>query len=538
MASDRQRIRKNGIYYTPDKLAQALAVELFRGHTGPPPSILDPACGEGVLLWAAKNVCDSLLPRKVARAATLLGCDLYKPSRWPEDMRLRFQKCDFFALPYSTQFDAVIMNPPYVQFGGMDAKEREDHYIEFGRAVGLSRMADMWTYFMLKAMGHLRTGGSLAAVVPWSLLEAQYAHSLREHLARHFHVVRVLVLRDRHFDSTEKRVLLLWLKGFGRPAERIEVAFSGTIEEKHVFRRITAGEWGSPGVLACHGLETAQILEDLREAGFRRLGDVAEVAIGVVTGANAFFIVPVSEAGAMGFSTASRTPIITTVRELRGLELNAVPDGVLLQFKPLTARKRAYLRLGKRSHLDERSHCSRRSGVGKRWYDVDPGPVPDAFFTYRVSKLPFLALNPQGCQCTNSIHKVRFRRGVSANARKWIQLSLLSDAGQLSLEIGVRHYGSGALKIEPYILKEALVHASSEAIPTDIYDRISEAVAGGRKEEASEAATLALKQVSGLKLAFWKELASTLREVRRRRNGVGQGTAGTVCGKTQGAAND
>jgi hypothetical protein len=413
------------------------------------------------------------------------------------------------------------MNPPYVQYGSIDGEERERLHREYAEKTKLSRMLDLWAYFLLKSLRHLKPEGRVAAVVPWSLLEAQYSSALRHVLAESFRSIRVLVLRDRHFDSTAKRVLLLWLKGFGHRAEQVELAFSGTVEEKHTFHSATSEEWEAPGILGCHGLRTTPVLKDLEDAGFRPLREFADVKIGVVTGANSFFIMPVDEAAAMGFSRASRTPIVTHVKELQGLKYDHIPKKVLLRFKRLTAKRKAHVEWGAAREIDELTHCSRRTAAGKPWYDVDPGPVPDAFFTDRVSRIPFLVLNPRRYQCTNSLHKVHFRSRMSASARKWVQLSLLSDAGQLSLETGARHYGSGALKVEPSLLKEVLVYAPSEAVPSEAYARVSRAIADGDKERASEEATKMLRKASGLKSVFWRELAETLRQVRHRRNGVG-----------------
>ncbi|MCV5803351.1 SAM-dependent methyltransferase, partial [Escherichia coli] len=55
--------------------------------------------------------------------------------------------------------------------------------------------------------------------------------------------------------------------------------------------------------------------------------------------------------------------------------------------------------------------------------------------------------------CTNSVHRVFFNKGVSFLRKKAISVSLLSSFSQLSAELQGRAYGSGVLKLEPSAAK-------------------------------------------------------------------------------------
>ena len=83
------RTVKNGIYYTPPPLARMLADQIIQRSDI---AILDPACGNGALLWAAARKCRQLSDGLRDRPS-LYGCDKFKPvalSR--EGRRINFTK--------------------------------------------------------------------------------------------------------------------------------------------------------------------------------------------------------------------------------------------------------------------------------------------------------------------------------------------------------------------------------------------------------------------------------------------------------------
>jgi hypothetical protein len=521
MKSDREHITGNGIFYTPEAVADALAAGLVERLPSIGPKILDPSCGNGALLDAAKHAIDTGWSRKIRQRCRFVGRDLFRPESWPVDSRGRFEAGNFFDMPESAEYDGIIMNPPYIQYGRIDNDTRDRLYERFGKSLCLSRGMDLWAYFVLKALHHLKQGAAVAAAIPWSFIEAKFAVGLRHHLAQTFGDISVRVLRDRHFDDTEKRVVLVWLSSFGSSASSARLAFSGTVQEKPQYHTLSIDEWAKSSHLGTIGVKSQDALQLFRKAGFKRLGDLASVTIGVVTGANAFFISPLDDARRLGFSDASSTPIYTHVNQLRGLVASEVPEGVLLRFKRMTKARLDYIKRGKKQKIDNASHCRRRETSGRRWYDVDVGTVPDAIFTYRVSTVPFLVLNPNGFQCTNTLHKVKFKGDLTENQRKWIQVSLLSQVGQLSIEAGARHYGNGILKVEPYLLKDALVLPSRRPIAAAKYEEISRLLANCRKEEAVIRATEIVRgNCRQIGNGAWRDVKQALQALRLRRNGV------------------
>jgi hypothetical protein len=244
--------------------------------------------------------------------------------------------------------------------------------------------------------------------------------------------------------------------------------------------------------------------------GWLELGSIATVKIGVVTGANDFFIRRKETHGVF-----NSVPIFTKVEELQTLEMHDSPEKELLILDPEKTPDNSYIQQGLLDWIQKRSHCLRR---GETWYKVALEPPPDAFFTYRVSSIPYLSLNPRGFQCTNTLHQIKFNRNITDNKQRWIAVSMLSDISQLSLELNGRHYGNGVLKIEPSALKTALVCIPTRRISARRFNKISAHIYAGRKNEAAAEATAYCKEICGLPEHIWEQASIALQSIRDRRN--------------------
>ena len=482
MGSDVTATKQNGVYYTPSELAAFLVKRILKPGME---RALDPSYGDGALLLAAEKFSKESTSTGVL---SLHGCDV-KPvngllSHLPE---ANLKKIDFFEFPTENKYDAILMNPPFVRHHIQDREVVSQYRKNIELLQRLHSKSDLWAYFLTKSVCHLADGGSIGAILPWSFIQADYAVSVREWLTKQFRSIRVLGLTGKYFEGIEERVVLLWLENYGQSAEIIEFGVSKTIEDDAVYSPLTANGWTSPKLERITSQTTNSIFTTLQnQFGFKKFNQVADIKIGIVTGANQFFITSLEDARKNGFSDEHLKPIVTSSKQLIHVvknELDQLPRMIVVEDSD-ASRYTSWIKRGELQKIHLRAHPSSRTP----WYLPRIGAIPDAFFPYRSSKMPFLVLNEGELQSLNSVHRVYFKN-QSGYAQKWIHLSMLSAFGQLGLETNSKTYGKDFLKMEPTSLGETLVFAGIDSSVSNCYAHVVQKLSFDKREEASSIAT-------------------------------------------------
>jgi adenine-specific DNA methylase len=474
--------RKNGVYYTPAALAEFLAKPLIKSE---PAKLLDPAYGEGSLLLAAEKVARA---KKIRTSVQLYGCDTKPVNGLLEHLpQANLKKTDFFEFSTQNKFDIILMNPPYVRHHFQDNSLIAKYRKRFPDLELLTFKADLWAYFMVKAVLHLTHDACIGAILPWSFLQAEYAQELRKWLAKHFREITIVSLNEKYFDNAEARIVLVWLKGFGYPNKAIQLAYAKNLQDKFVYSNVDINTWSANDIVRLGNTQGDRVLKICREKyGFIQLGKICEVKIGVVTGSDGFFLLQRSQLTDYTFEESQIVSVLSNSREFPSL-LN----GTITNLKVLPVlragegnKHKRFLAIGRKMKAHLSAHAKRRNS----WFAVNTGPVADAFFPYRAVKTPFLLFNEFDIQCTNSVHRLYFRN-LNNVQRKWIAVSLLSNISQLSIEKLSKTYGKGMLKIEPSSLKEVLVIKRDDPSIIPIYNLVYAKLRLNNRDSAVRIAT-------------------------------------------------
>lgn len=508
---DDQGRRENGVYYTPRELSLNL-VKPF-SECPVPASILDPACGGGSLLSAAKEVFSR---RGQGRMPDIYGCDISPNLRELRKLQpKRIWVEDFLELQLNRRFDLVLMNPPYVRHHGIPQRIKEAYNVSVRTSCALPKVSDLWTYFIVRAVELVNDGGSVAAILPWAFLQADYARILRAWLAERFAAIEVMAISSRQFKDAEERIVLVWLRSKGRSAQRITVRNVCSPSQDTPKYSLSWSQWLRSRVMITSSGPVDDVLSLFSNKEFMPFREVADTRIGTVTGADSFFIVDRQSAIEMGLKEEDYQNILRSLRNVRGLCLNGdCPDKVLMHFpsKPEMPQIVQYLEKGRKEGIHQRAHCLRR----RPWYTIPRLDPPDALFPYRTSHTPYLVLNLPRYLCTNSVHAINWRK-LNRRQIEWVQVSLLSAPGQLSLEAHAKTYGSGVLKIEPNSLGSALVTIGGDRLPRKLYKQIDELLVSNKRDEASGIATDVVQNLCGIDSKTMQICKSVLQELRQRR---------------------
>ncbi|MCK9204429.1 MAG: N-6 DNA methylase [Bacteroidales bacterium] len=503
--------KEQGIYYTPSVLAEYMASPLIYLNEQ---TVLDPAYGEGALLLAAEKIFKA---KNLGNSIHLYGCDT-KPingllNHLPE---ANLHKSDFFSYPVERKFHTILMNPPYVRHHIQNEKKINKYRATYDELKVLNNSSDLWALFLVKAVSHLKEDGSIGAILPWAFLQADYSQPLRRFLSENFGIIEVVALSDKYFDDADERIVIVWLKQFGRRSISINIAAPTSIRAKIEFSKISLDRWLADRVSYTAGYAPDLIISEyISKYGFTKFSDHADVKIGVVTGAVDYFILTKKEANEFGIPAHRLVPIITNSIEFPKYLINGNSDlRLLVALKRDDHFKfRDFIQLGISKEYNLRSHSVLRDP----WYSVNLGKVPDAFFHYRISKIPYLVPNLNGVQCTNAFHRIYFKNLTSIE-RKWIYVSILSLPAQLSIELNSKTYGRGILKIEPKSLKNTIVLKKKDDKIIRPYNTIIKLLAENKKDEAMIFATQFVCNELGIDAALKNSscnIVETLRKLRR-----------------------
>jgi adenine-specific DNA methylase len=476
-----QKLR--GGYYTQLDVAAFLARWVMEAK---PRRILEPACGDGAFFEALGRV-------EPAGVKTLIGCEIdaaeaararcrAKPLR---GVSATVHASDFLEWFLSQraqrpEFDAAFGNPPFIRYQYLAAESQsrsEEIFREFG--LRFTKHTNAWVPFIVASLGMLRPGGRLAMVVPSELLHVLHAGPLRGFLLRQCARVLVIDPEDIWFKGTLQGVVLLLAEkgqGGGKLADvaiqpiKDRAALSKPASEylraaDFVPGRALSGKWMALLLTATerHLLATLE-----HHPGIRRFGDLASVDVGIVTGANKFFLVPDSVVLEHNLSPWAH-PMFGRSEHVRGVvydqasnERNrraGLPANFLLfgeeSLAELPAAVRRYLRQGEAQGLPRRYKCRIRTP----WYRVPSVYATPVAMLKRCHHFPRLILNRAGAYTTDTAYRIKPRGLRPAD----LVVGFVNSLTALCCELEGRHYGGGVLELVPSEIEKVLVPVAKHA---------------------------------------------------------------------------
>ena len=232
-------------------------------------TVLDPCFGAGAFLETLES----------DEFKNVTGCEvdtaLYEMQKNKfEEYKLLNQ--DFLQFESSEGFDGIIMNPPYIRQEKIDdlqylgiTKEKLRKNVIFNT---LPNTANMYMYFILKAMDLLKINGQLVVIFPSSWLNAKSGHQFKKALLNTGKTEKIIYLHGNVFEK-EALVDVIILK---------MVKTTTTLDTIEEYLEVV-GEDIEPILLKREGMRT------VFECSFDKL---ASIQRGMTTGYNQMFINP------------------------------------------------------------------------------------------------------------------------------------------------------------------------------------------------------------------------------------------------------
>lgn len=443
-----------GGYYTPARIASFLAEWVIEAG----PRLLEPSCGDGAILAPLSNPSRNVvgveldpLEAQKARAAC------------PSAEIIEDDFFNWFSPLQEEAWDGVAGNPPFVRF---------QHWVEPTRGlafdamrrVGMrpNKLTNAWVPFVVASALAVRQGGRVGLVLPAELMQVTYAAELRGFLVDEFEELTVVTFRRLVFeDILQEVVLLLGVRGPG-PARItvVELEDADDLPKPIKLRalphapalRHEAEKW-TKYFLDPPAIDAIRAVRD--HGGLCRLGDLADVDVGIVTGRNQFFVLRPSTAVARGVG-AHTQPLVSKSAHLSGvvfgdedlthLERQDALCRLLALDQDIEPRRHAaleaYIAEGEAADVHTGYKCS----IRKKWWVVPSVWTPDAFLLRQIHDHPRIIANLTAATSTDTIHRVRMLNGTPPTA---LAAASINSATFAFSEVLGRSYGGGVLELEP-----------------------------------------------------------------------------------------
>jgi hypothetical protein len=346
--------------------------------------------------------------------------------------------------------DAAIGNPPYIRYHGFSGFDRSRGLARAkAQGVTLTNLASSWAHFVVHAAGFLRPRGRLALVLPAELLHTDYGSAVRQFLLERFPSVVILAFdRPVFVDARVDAVLLLASHDddFGvrviRLRDESELASVAIATSSNGSGNGQALRWSaSIDVKAANVYERA-----LSGNGLDRLGAIASVDIGFVSGSNKFFVLTRERAAELSLPRDTLTPTVRRPSDTPGLETRDEELYLLLDLAGRTALSPEVL-----NYLEHGEELGIPMGFKARnrkpWYAVRvPRKLGDGLLPYMSHFGPRLIANQHMARSTNLLHGVTLFPGAPSVVA--LSAAMAGSLTLLSAEIEGRAYGGGVLKLE------------------------------------------------------------------------------------------
>jgi len=409
-----------GGFYTPEPIAAFILK--WGVNESSSYDILEPSCGDGVFLCQLKK--QNHKPNKVT-AIEFNKAEAEKA----DNIKLANKSvinADFHRYCNETtdQFDFVVGNPPYIRYQYFDEEQQKEAAKIFNRAgLRYTKLANAWVSFVIGSSLLLKEKGKIGFVIPAEILQVSYAQQLRQFLAYFYNKINIISFKKLVFPDIQQEVVLLLCEKDGSDShliEHLEVTDASELERLNLNRlrspqkRIDfkSNKW------TYYFLDQKEIdfLETVAlEKAIPKIGDYANVEVGITTGANNYFTVPLLVVEGYNLQKFAK-PVVGRSVQVNSIVFNdqdwqrnrmSKARAHLLVFPPenrLNGHKgaKAYISLGRSMGVNK----GYKTGIRDDWFVVPSIKLSDALFIRRNNLFPRLIVNEAGAYATDTMHRV------------------------------------------------------------------------------------------------------------------------------------
>lgn len=487
-----QKLR--GGYYTPEILADFINKWVLEIK---PKTLLEPSCGDGIFFKSLSNLSSKSdyhitafeIDNKEVEKADL---NLKKLSnKQHKILNKDFLKWAIKMLNSDIKYDAAIGNPPFIRYQYLENETQELIEIIFKLLrIKFTKHTNLWVPFILASIHFLKPGGRLGMVVPAEILHVMHAQAVRTFLGENCDRILLFDPEDIWFANTLQGAVILFAekklnsnavtKGLGivqtkgyeftktNPSKFFEKAnyINGkTIEGKWTYALLTEKEYN--------------LIKQLHQNNsVHKFDNIAKVDVGIVTGANKFFLVNneivnkynLEKYSYPMFGRSEHCPgVIYDKKQHKNNSGKGTPTNFiwfnLEDDSKLNKKQKKYLKLGESESLHTRYKCKMR----KPWYKVPSVYSTKLGMLKRAHEYPRLILNEINAFTTDTAYRIK-TNGINESL---FALCFINSLTALIAELEGRHYGGGVLELVPSEIEKLLIPIPKIASPKKLLSELN-----------------------------------------------------------------
>ncbi len=458
-----------GGFYTPEPLAEFILRWGINGTTNS--DILEPSCGDGVFI---EQLRDLKLEYKSITAVELDTIEAKKV----ENIKLKNKQVindDFHTYCNNTlqRFDLIIGNPPYIRYQFFDRQqqvEAGDIFIKAG--LTYSKLTNAWVSFVVGSSLLLKDkGGKIGFVLPAEILQVSFALQLRKFLAQFYNKINIVSFEKLVFPNIQQEVVLLLCEKNEtkdhyiehielKDASKLKTLDTARLKSPQKKIDFKSNKW----TFYFLDQEEIDFLENIAtKRNIPTLGKFANVEVGITTGSNDFFTVPLTTVEEYDLQDYAKpmvgrsVQVISVIFTEKDWEKNkfskakahllTFPDKQNLNQKNGAVK---YIAYGESIGI----HKGYKTGIRNDWYVVPSLKVSDALFIRRNNLYPRLIINQAEAYTTDTMHRVFVKNGTDIKA---LTASYYNSLSLAFTEVNGRSHGGGVLELMPNEAEKVLL---------------------------------------------------------------------------------
>ena len=478
-----QKLR--GGYYTPSALANYLARWVAEIK---PQNILEPSCGDGVFMDA--------IAASISTETTVTGIEIESEeakkarnrAKTLKGINATIENSDFlhwFLENHDTHkpFDAILGNPPFIRYQYLTKESQKLSETIFKKFhLPFTKHTNAWVPFVIASLALLRPGGRIAMVLPSEIIHIIHAQSLRHYIGQHCKRLIVIDPEEIWFKGTlQGAVLFLAEKKIDAKEHTIGLGIIPTkgndflnISPSEYFKRnnfingkTVEGKW-TRALLSKNELDLFDKITSRDDV--HQFSDIANVNVGLVTGANKFFLVNDETVERYNlkkwahpmFGRSAHCPgaVYNKKQHLSnsnsGLPSNFIWFDVTNKSE-LSKKALSYISNGEIEGLHERYKCRIRSP----WFKVPYVYSTQIGMLKRANNFPRLIYNDIKAYTTDTAYRITT---TNVNAKKLVYC-FVNSLTALGSELEGRYYGGGVLELVPSEIERLFIPLPQKTRP-------------------------------------------------------------------------